>query len=343
MQHIQLSHDERGEVEALLAELVARYPCADDARFLDQIGLYAQRLPQRLRAGAAALRHTEAAGACRISGLAVDDEQIGATPSHWADTLHDHRTLREEFYFLLCATLLGEVFSWSSQQGGRLVNEVVPIKGHEDRQINSGSTTTLLWHTEDAFHPYRADYIGLLCLRNPDRTETTVACIDDVPISAEVRRVLFERHFVFRPDEAHLPANRDPRAPAPAGSEALLARSYARIEQMANAPRKAAVLFGDPAGPYVRLDSDAIDRDATDPAAAAALAEFMSEVDSHLRGVVLEPGEVMFVDNYRAVHGRQPFQANFDGRDRWLKRVNITRDLRRSRDARMSATSRVVY
>jgi len=39
------------------------------------------------------------------------------------------------------------------------------------------------------------------------------------------------------------------------------------------------------------------------------------------------------------VHGRKPFTARFDGTDRWLKRVCITRDLRKSRDARAHSTS----
>jgi Fe(II)/alpha-ketoglutarate-dependent arginine beta-hydroxylase len=343
MLEIHLTSGEREEVDALLTEVSAGYPDANDPRFLERVALYAGRLPERLRAVAGQLRLTESAGACRVSGFEVDDALVGDTPRHWADTLAQNRAVREEFYFVLCATLFGDVFAWSSQQGGRLVNEVVPIPGDEDRQINSGSTATLLWHTEDAFHPYRADYIGLMCIRNPDKTETTLACVADVPIAEEVSRVLFDRHFVFRPDDAHLPANRDPHAVTAPENEAVVARSHARIEEMTRNPQKTAVLFGDPAYPYIRLDSDAIDRAVEDPAAAAALDEFMNEVDRHLRGVVLEPGDVLFVDNYRAVHGRQPFTARVDGRDRWLKRINITRDLRRSRDARVSATSRVVY
>jgi enduracididine beta-hydroxylase len=57
---------------------------------------------------------------------------------------------------------------------------------------------------------------------------------------------------------------------------------------------------------------------------------------------VLEPGDMLFVDNFRAVHGRRPFSARFDGRDRWLKRINVTRDLRKSRRVRGSRESRVI-
>ncbi|MGI5336008.1 hypothetical protein ACQEVS_00715 [Streptomyces sp. CA-181903] len=48
---------------------------------------------------------------------------------------------------------------------------------------------------------------------------------------------------------------------------------------------------------------------------------------------------MLFVDNYQAVHGRRPFAAAYGGRDRRLKRVNITRDMCRSRSARGSASS----
>jgi enduracididine beta-hydroxylase len=51
----------------------------------------------------------------------------------------------------------------------------------------------------------------------------------------------------------------------------------------------------------------------------------------------------VFVDNYRAVHCRSSFAARFDGTDRWLKRVNVARDLRKSRNARATAASRVLF
>lgn len=62
-----------------------------------------------------------------------------------------------------------------------------------------------------------------------------------------------------------------------------------------------------------------------------------------MSGVVLTPGDICFLDNYQVVHGRKPFQARFDGTDRWLRRLNIARDLRRSREYRLSADSRVVH
>jgi hypothetical protein len=42
-------------------------------------------------------------------------------------------------------------------------------------------------------------------------------------------------------------------------------------------------------------------------------------------------------------HGRQPFTARFDGTDRWLTRLNIARDLRKSRAQRRGADDRTIY
>jgi hypothetical protein len=42
------------------------------------------------------------------------------------------------------------------------------------------------------------------------------------------------------------------------------------------------------------------------------------------------------------VHGRRAFKARYDGSDRWFKRMNITRDLRKSRADRIEAVSRII-
>ena len=53
-----------------------------------------------------------------------------------------------------------------------------------------------------------------------------------------------------------------------------------------------------------------------------------------LENIILEPGTACFLDNYRAIHGRSAFEPKFDGTDRWLKRMILTRDLRKSRALR---------
>jgi Fe(II)/alpha-ketoglutarate-dependent arginine beta-hydroxylase len=243
-------------------------------------------------------------------------------------------------FFLLCGSLLGDPFGWATQQDSRIMHDILPIRGHEQMQLNSASTSTICWHVEDAFHPYRAEYVGMMCLRNLDHTPTTFAAIDDLDLADDVVEVLFQPRFPIRPDESHrIRLNEQPAD----GTAVLRERSYQRIQRMAEQPPKIAVLFGDPASPYLRLDPYFMEDTPDDPEATAAMEALSAAIDKVLDGIALQPGQVLFVDNFRAVHGRRPFTARYDGRDRWLKRLNVTRDLRKSRDARVRAESRVVY
>jgi L-asparagine oxygenase len=50
---------------------------------------------------------------------------------------------------------------------------------------------------------------------------------------------------------------------------------------------------------------------------------------------VLEPGDMVFVDNRLVVHGRIAFWPRYDGTDRWLHRIFVHLDNRRSRSRRV--------
>jgi alpha-ketoglutarate-dependent taurine dioxygenase len=82
--------------------------------------------------------------------------------------------------------------------------------------------------------------------------------------------------------------------------------------------------------------------DLIDPEAARTLDVLIGQIDRVVTTITTRPGDVLILDNYRAVHGRQAFAARFDGTDRWLRRINITRDPRRSREYRTSPTDRVI-
>jgi hypothetical protein len=189
----------------------------------------------------------------------------------------------------------------------------------------------------------KCDYLGLLCLRNHEGVATTVSSLDGEELSPDVRSVLFQPRFVIRPDDSHL-ASRRPDAQIPAGKAGDLMRAAEqRIEQMNRAPGPVALLSGDLDSPYLSIDPFYMDVPAGDAQARAAFEMLCAALESRLAEVVLRPGEIMFVDNYRAVHGRKPFRARYDGTDRWLKRINIARDLRKSRAFRLTSDSRVIY
>jgi L-asparagine oxygenase len=63
------------------------------------------------------------------------------------------------------------------------------------------------------------------------------------------------------------------------------------------------------------------------PAACRALEVIRELVNETRREVVIEPGSLLVIDNRRCVHARSIFRASFDGRDRWLQRATVVRDL----------------
>jgi Fe(II)/alpha-ketoglutarate-dependent arginine beta-hydroxylase len=330
---VALTPEDKTRIGALLDDLAARYPSAEAPAFLSEAPVLSHELPLAVRRALLEFRLKEPSPLCIISGYPLDDARIGPTPAHWKERQRHVVPLREEMLLVLLSFLLGDPIAWATQQDGALVHDIAPIPGHEKEQLGSSSAEELTWHTEDAFHPLRGDYLGMMCMRNHERVPTTLAAVDIAELDAPTLKVLFQPHFTIRPDNSHLRKNRGDAAPSEAAHD--------RIEEMNTRPEKIPVLFGSPDAPYCRLDPYFMD-EPEDPEARAALDRLVALINRHLQNVTLEAGDVCFIDNFKAVHGRRPFKARFDGTDRWLKRVNITRDLRRSRAFRAAADSRLL-
>ena len=67
-----------------------------------------------------------------------------------------------------------------------------------------------------------------------------------------------------------------------------------------------------------------------DEPARRALSEMRTAATQARSAVFHEPGDLLIVDNHRALHGRKPFAPRYDGADRWLLRSFVTKDLRPS-------------
>jgi Fe(II)/alpha-ketoglutarate-dependent arginine beta-hydroxylase len=338
LSRVELSLAARRVVDGLVAELIAEHDSTDDPRLCVAAALAAHELPRDLRQAFERFRHDETRGVLLVHTEYREDARIGPTPSHWKDRPHPSPTLDEEVKVALLGSLLGDVFGWGTQQDGRLIHDILPIRGTEHQQLGSSSSTTLTWHTEDAFHEHRPDYIGLYCLRNPDGIATTVAEVEVAALSDGEVNVLFEPRFLIRPDKSHTAEFNFEASVAGRGNDSR----FGSISRRDQDPDPVPALFGGRDAPYVRLDPEFMSAVPGDDEAARALTRLHGQVDEALFDLVLAPGDACFVDNLRVVHGRKPFRARFDGTDRWLKRVCVTRDLRRSRQSRQHATSRVI-
>ena len=179
---------------------------------------------------------------------------------------------------------------------------------------------TLEFHTEAAFHPHKPRYLLLMGLRrDPLGQARTLLCsinalLESLPLG--VRAVLSEARFRTGVDESYTN-----------GRSGRLGRAVS-------------VLSGDPLQPTLTFDADlmvGIDDEAT-----AALEVLRQAVHEQHIGVALDAGDVLVVDNHAAVHGRSPFEARYDGTDRWLQRSFVVADLAASAGMRAGPSNRVI-
>ncbi len=342
MHHLTLTPEDNAVLLPMLTVLAETYDSIEDLELIQRAPVLARSLPPHLLDFLTAFRISEPAALCVISGLAMDEERLGPTPEHWRDSQHGSPAFPQEIFFLLCASMLGDVFGWATQQDGRIMHDVLPIKGHEHYEIGSNSLQHLSWHTEDAFHPCRGDYVALMCLKNPDLVETMVCDAGDLDWSRLDVDALFEPEFTQLPDNSHKPQN----AGESSGDlviDRLQARSFEIIQSWNDNPVKRPVLFGDRQSPYMALDPYHMRMDGWPQRCLDAFEQLCEHIEAGMKDVRLRPGDLVFIDNFRAVHGRKSFTPRYDGSDRWLKRLNITRNLRGSRAWRRAPDDLVIY
>lgn len=88
------------------------------------------------------------------------------------------------------------------------------------------------------------------------------------------------------------------------------------------------VFYGDENDNLMTFDPDlmiGLDEDANE-----TLHKLKHVADQHKKEVFLQEGDLLIIDNRRAVHGRNKFTAYYDGYDRWLQRAYVTRDIRQA-------------
>ena len=198
------------------------------------------------------------------------------------------------------ARVLGEPVGYIQEHGGGLVQNLIPARGLEQRQVSTSSDVQLEWHTETAFHPHKPRYLLLLCLRGDPEARTLLCSVDDVlpHLDDETIAILRQPRFRTRPDESFLEPG----------------------------------TIGELGAPLAVLDGDEFTYDedlmvGVDAGARAALDQLGAVVRDRASSIVLEAGDLLVVDNERVVHGRTSFAARFDGTDRWLQRAFVVVDL----------------
>lgn len=253
-------------------------------------------------------------GALLLRG--VPHGTIPATPCSPTDPTT--KDLRSELALLAVARRLGEPVGYLPEHGGSIVQNLVPTRADVGRQTSTSSGVDLAFHTETAFHPHGPRYLLLLCLRGDPSAATTLASVDDLVDALAPATVDALRRPLFR---------------------TAVDESFGGRPGVPVGPHRP-VIGGSADQPSLCWDAELTMSDTAE--GRDALDELARVVSLRQRSIVLEAGDLLVVDNTRCVHGRKPFQARFDGTDRWLQRSFVVASLAPSagdRDGRIITTS----
>lgn len=313
--YIRLSKNETSEVNKLIASIIGNKKSIKLHSFLENAAVLAHELPRRIRKLFYDFKTNEYPNIITVRGYNIDQSLVGRTPCEHREAGKVEKINRYEVLHILFSALLGEPFSWTTIQNGYIINDVMPIVRHHELVASSGSSSLFDLHTEDAFHICAGDYLGLLCLRNPYNAKTIFSSPSISELSEDVISVLFQPRFIIG---------------------ANIAQNVPEVKEPST------VFFGNRKFPYLRINLNSTRAIAGDSDAEYALKVLKNSLRKNSIKVSFESGDFCYIDNYRVVHGRERFIPNYDGKDRWLKRLYITSCLRKSAAYRNSSSERVI-
>lgn len=200
---------------------------------------------------------------------------------------------------LEAASNYGFPISFAQEQDGILIQNVYPVPTLETKQISSSSKVELGLHTETAFHQYKPTVVLLLCLRGDPNAVTTYASIDEIiqNLAPSAISTLTKPWFITSVDESFR-MNGEPNMEIPCS---ILRQT------------------GDTNSYEICYDQTLM-RGINDEA-TSALRGLEEAINLSVNKVVLDVGDLLVIDNTKVVHGRLPFEARYDGSDRWLQRI----------------------
>lgn len=227
--------------------------------------------------------------------------EIGEIPLTPSTPLTDKPTPIADEILLKEAQKLGYAISYSQEQEGRLIQNIVPVHKLETQQISSSSKVELEMHTEAAFHPFLPRWVLLLCLRGDSTAHTTYAIKDEIleNLDAEVISSLKSNHFYTSIDDSFR-TNRE--------SDVFIQKQILSDDEK-------------------KITFDSALMHPIGAEAKNAIEKLSQAIQKAKRSIVLCQGELMIIDNHSVVHGRKPFQPKYNGFDRWIKRCLVVESL----------------
>lgn len=230
----------------------------------------------------------------------------GIPYSHMTDgikTPHFHNSRRlvnnSDAVHASLASQFGDIFGYSGQQSGKIINDIIPIEELSAIPNSSaGSKYEFELHTEDAFHSIRPEFLCLSSLRNKEKIGTKVSFLRMIDLNSEYMNILTKPVFFLKSNALHDSSENSPCSVISVinGSAHMRFNSYADTKKM---------------------DKDAYD--------AFAYMKRMLEQKSLV--VPMVEGSFLTLNNSTVAHSRQAYSPAALGEGRWLLRCVTSNNL----------------
>lgn len=249
-----------------------------------------------------------------IKNFPIDDSLLPPTP--FVRDLSNHiggNTQLARVQSILLSTIT-EIISYEAEGGGRIFQDVVPIQSMEKQQTSFSSNTELEIHTEQAFSQLRPDILSLACLRGNPSAITYI-----LPIQS-----LLDNINIHEKDILCLPLWKT-------GVDlSFKLHNSEFIDGNVRGPLP--IIYGKESDPFLLFDQDLMS--GTTPRANTLIKDICNIYIKNRNSYSLTPGDIILIDNRRAVHGRSSYTPKYDGTDRFLIRCFSTLDYDKSEYAR---------
>lgn len=245
-----------------------------------------------------------------------DTSMLPATPEGFAPIPVSKSTLAARASVIAVHALLGlETIAYGSENNGHLFVNLVTLRG--EGLFADKSKDKMSGHTDAVSFPFAGeqdpnyprvsaspDFVTLAGLRNPDQVPTTVMPLAAILDQLEERHIdeLLQKQFLVRSQLTFRKGTRE-----------IIGKEHTLAE--------ASILRRVSDETWVRFSHKSVGADESQTAALEAIAAFKAACPDVAIPTVIEPGDILLLNNRRALHGRGAPSGEVGGESRWILRT----------------------
>jgi L-asparagine oxygenase len=295
------------EILKIIVQKITAHPSDTPDLFCSQIKQLSIQVSQRIQKQLIHFKNDNFAPFILIKGIILDETQIPPTPVSNNAKIGENTFLSKIQALLL--SVIGEMIAYEAEGYGRLFQDIIPLERYKGTQTSLGSTELEI-HTEQAFSKLKPDILSLACLKGDLNAFTYI-----LPIQSIIDSISFQDYCFLRKPLWNTGVDL---------SFKLNGTEF--IEGDIRGPMS--ILNGSVISPELIFDQDLMR--GTTPESEEMIQNIIDIYYEKRISYNLVQGDILFINNNKAVHGRSSFSPNYDENDRFIIRCFGTYDYKKS-------------